>query len=252
MKSTSKYRLAESTLIEPLVNSWHAWTYLITPVPASFHLVHYQIPTMESYLANPHTHVEAFRDPSLVCGPFIGVAPERAHQVRELLDSTKRRQGGLLHLAKAVREFHDWIVREAKGQSLEPYYRKAPEEIRGYFELIYDYYNRPTVRFLEGMLYQSDYYDTSLQSLRLSRLEHEDSRAFFISTPRVINPGEIDWAIPFADAKVDELYRLDFKPQLLGYIRELLGINSDEDEQLLSLLTEEPAPVEETWDGAKP
>src|SRR6185295_6990775 len=81
MNSTPKYRLAESTLIEPLVNSWHAWTYLITPVPASLHLVHYQIPTMESYLSSPNTHAEAYRDPALVCGPFIGVPPERAHQV---------------------------------------------------------------------------------------------------------------------------------------------------------------------------
>ncbi len=252
MNSTRKYRLAESTLIEPLVNSWHAWTYLLAPVPAGFHLAHYQIPTMESYLANPAAHDEASRDPALVCGPFIGVPPERAEQVRELLERTRSVQAGLLRLAKAVREFHDWIVREARGQSLEPYYRKAPEELRGYIELIYDYYNRPTVRFLEGMLYQSEYYDAGLQSIRLSRLAHENSRAFFISTPRVLNPGEIDWQVPFADPGLDELSRLDFEPQPVGHIRELLGLGAADDDRLLPLLTEEPAPAEETWDGAKP
>jgi L-ascorbate metabolism protein UlaG (beta-lactamase superfamily) len=252
MNSTRKYRLAESTLIEPLVNSWHAWTYLITPVPASLHLVHYQIPTMESYLSNPDTHAEAYRDPALICGPFIGIPPERAQEVGDLLENTKRKQSGLLRLAKAVREFHDWIVREAKGQSLEPYYQKAPEELRGYIELIYDYYNRPTVRFLEGMLYQSDYYDPGLQSLRLSRLVDEGSRTFFISTPRVLNRGEIDWTVPFADPRIDELYRLDFEPQPVAYIRELLGLSAAEDEHLLPLLTEQPAPDQETGNGTKP
>ena len=252
MNSARKYRLAESTLIEPLVNSWHAWTYLITPVPASLHLVHYQIPTMESYLSSPSTHAEAYRDPALVCGPFIGIPPERAHAVRDLLENTKRKQSRLLRLAKAVKEFHEWIVREAKGQSLEPYYEKAPEELRGYIELIYDYYNRPTVRFLEGILYQSDYYDPGLQSLRLSRLVHEGSRTFFISTPRVLSRGEIDWTIPFADPRIDELYRLDFEPQPIAYIRELLGVSAGDDEHLLPLLTEQPAPGQETRNGTKP
>src|ERR1043165_9014325 len=254
MNSTRKYRLAESTLIEPLVNSWHAWTFLITPVPASLHLVHYQIPTMESYLSSPDTHAAAYCDPALICGPFIGVAPERAREVGDLLESTKRKQSGLLRLAKAVSEFHDWIVREAKGQSLEPYYQKAPEELRGYFELIYDYYNRPTVRFLEGILYESDYYDPGLQSLRLSRLVSEGSRKFFISTPRVLNRGEIDWTIPFADARIDELYRLDFEPQPLAYIGKRLGLSAAEDEVLLPLLTEQPAPDKETetGNGTKP
>jgi L-ascorbate metabolism protein UlaG (beta-lactamase superfamily) len=252
MNSTRSYRLADSTLIEPLVNYWHAWAYLISPVPASLHLVHYQIPTMESYLNNPDIHAEAFNDPALICGPFIGVPPERASEVGALLERTKRKQSGLLRLAQTVREFHDWIVREAKGQSLEPFYQKAPEEFRGYIELIYDYYNRPTVRFLEGMLYHSDYYDPGLQSLRLSRLEHENSRPFFISTPRVVLPGEIDWTIPFADATVDELYRLDFEAQPLGHIRELLGLNAAQDELLLPLLTEAAAPPQETWNGTKP
>jgi hypothetical protein len=252
MNSTRLYRLADSTLIEPLVNYWHAWAYLISPVPASLHLVHYQIPTMESYLDSPEIHAEAFNDPALICGPFIGVPPESAGEVGALLERTKRKQGGLLRLAQTVREFHDWIVREAKGQSLEPFYQQAPEEFRGYIELLYDYYNRPTVRFLEGMLYHSDYYDPGLQSLRLSRLERENSRPFFISTPRVVRPGEIDWTIPFADAKVDELYRLDFEPQPIEYIRELLGLDAAQDELLLPLLTEDSAPPQETWDGEKP
>ncbi len=50
MSTETRYKLADSTLVEPLVNMWSAWPYTIAPVPSSFHLVNYQLKMLRSYL----------------------------------------------------------------------------------------------------------------------------------------------------------------------------------------------------------
>src|SRR5689334_21568838 len=194
-----KFRLADSTTIEPLVNLWPAWPHLIPPVTASLHLLHHQIVTLESYLKSPDTHFRLSRDPEYAGSPFSNVAPHRVAEMKELLAKTQATQRANLEFARAITEFHNWLVDEAKGQSLEPYYEQMPESLRGYVELVYDYYHNPMMRCLEGLLYESEYYDQSLQSLRLFQLQN-DSRPFFMSTPRLIDEGELEWNVPFASA----------------------------------------------------
>jgi L-ascorbate metabolism protein UlaG (beta-lactamase superfamily) len=249
MPNGQKYRLADSTIIEPLVNSWSAWSFLISPVTASLHLMNYQIKTLESYLKDPAYHFQASRDPSLIGGPFVHVPSSRAAEVRQLLDSTRQKQGETLVLAASIRDFHNWLVEEAKGQSLEPYYQRLPDSLRGYVELVYDYYNRPTVRFFERLLYKSKYYDKSLQSFRLSPFTTDSCRPFFMSTPRLMEDDHIDWQVPYDDLRVDELFKLDNEPQHLGHVRDILGLTSASDNILLPLLTTEPQPRPERRDG---
>lgn len=241
-----KFRLAASTTIEPLVNLWPAWPHLIPPVTASLHLLHHQIVTLESYLKSPDTHFRLARDPEYAGSPFSNVPPHRAAEMKQLLAKTQERQRANLEFARAVTEFHNWLADEAKGQSLEPYYEQMPELLRGYVELVYDYYHNPMMRFLEGLLYESEYYDKSLQSLRLFQLQ-TDSRPFFMSTPRLLEAGELEWNVPFDSGAVDELFKLDTEPQPLGHIRELLNVDSDADPLLLPLLSPEPATFAETW-----
>ena len=138
---------------------------------------------------------------------------------------------------------------EAKGQSLEPYYRHIPEELGGYAELVYDYYNRATVRFFESLLYESEYYDRGLQSIRVWQLRRDNTRTFFMSTPRLMEKGEIDLRIPFDGPRADALYRLDTEPQPLPRIREIFGFGPEDDERLLPLLTHAPVRLPAPWDG---
>lgn len=240
------YRLADSTVVEPLINLWPAWSHMIPPVTASLHLLHHQITTLQSYLNNPSTHLRLANDPKFAGGPFGNVPVDRADEMRELLLRTQDKQRANLELARAITQFHNWLVDEANGQSLDPYYEQMPALLRGYTELVYDYYHNPTLRFLESMLYESEYYDTSLQSLRLFQLRR-DSRPFFLSTPRLKDETQIAWNVPFESAVTDDLFQLDIKPQPLSRIRELLPPEIASDRLLLSMLSEEPVCLPERW-----
>jgi L-ascorbate metabolism protein UlaG (beta-lactamase superfamily) len=244
MEKEPMYRLRDTTVVEPLVNQWPAWAHLIPPVAAGLHLANYQIKTLQSYLENPEMHLQAARNPNLVGGPFVDIPSHRIEEVRELLEATKLRQARSIEFGQSITEFANWLVDVAKGESLESFYAKVPEPMRGYVELAYDYYNRPALRFLEGLLYTSDYYDAGLQSLRISQLIRDDSRPFFMTTPRLLNPGEIDLGVPFADERADQLFALDCAPQTLPRIREIL--DADES-QILKHFTPVPPAIPEKW-----
>ncbi len=252
MDKELRYRLADSTVVEPLVNQWSAWAQLISPVPASLHLLNFQLLALSSYLEDPPAHVNASRDPDLIGGPFVDLPPQKAGEIGELMRATESRQKGNLELAHALTKFHNLLVDEAHGQSLEPYYGLIPDELRGYVELVYDYYNRPTVRCFENMLYRSRYYDEALQSLRVWQLGRDDARAFFMSTPRLPEAGQIDWRVPFADPRTDDLFGLDSEPQPLASICELLGLGQSGASQVLPFLSEERRALPETWQEETP
>lgn len=251
MQTDTKYRLADSCVVEPLVNSWFAWSYVLSPLTSSLHLLNYQLKAMEEYLENPDLHVQAARDPALIGGPYLDIPVARAGEVRALLESTKLNQRHNLALAEAATEFYNRLVDEASGQSLDSFYDALPAPLHGYVELVYDYYNRPLVRFIEGLLYDSHYYDQDLQSLRVYPLKRDDTRRFFMSTPRLQEREQIDWKAPFADERVDQFFALDIEPQPLSVIRDLLGLSSVEDEKLLAILSAAPSVTPAKWNGSE-
>jgi L-ascorbate metabolism protein UlaG (beta-lactamase superfamily) len=221
----------------------------MSPVPSSLHLLDYQVKTMSSYLENPDFHFNASQDPNFIGGRYVDISPERVSDVEKLLVNTVKTRVRNLEFAKSIIEFYNWLVNEAKGQCLESYYQKIPDVLRGYVELTYDYYDRPSVRFLEGMLYESKYYDKDLHSLRIGPLSRDESRSFFMSTPRLLEKGQIDWKVPFESEKIDDLFRLDLEPQPLGRIRDLLGLKQSEEDLLLPLLSEDPILPREKWNN---
>lgn len=249
MNTERKYKLADSTVIEPLVQQWSAWPQLLSPIPASLHLSNYQVPALEAYLREPLEHVKASRDPEMIGGPFVDVVPERADEVEQLLQRTLEGREEQRQLARSVISFHNQLIEEAHGQCLEPFYEGIPPELAGYVELVYDYYNRPTVRFFESLLYESRHYRSDLQSLRLWPLKRDETRPFFMSTPRLLDDGQIDWQVTFDDPRVDELFRLDVAPQPLPYISELLGLDKADEHLLLPLLSKDDIALPEQWDG---
>ena len=238
--SDQRYRLRDSTLVEPLVNHWWAWPYLLSPVAASLHLRNYQLPVLRSYLHDPQAHLLASRDPELLGGPFVNVPVAAADEIRKLCDETERLQHANIEFAEAITEGMRTLFAEGKGQSLDDVYERMPEAMRGFAELIYDYNNQPNLRFVEGLLYESRYYDESLQSLRLTQSRSDKERPFFMSTPRLSDEDAIDWAMPFASREVDELFRLDVEPRPLSQIG---------DERLMPLLDPDPVSVPEPWTG---
>jgi L-ascorbate metabolism protein UlaG (beta-lactamase superfamily) len=243
------YRLAKTTAVEPLINSWAVWSDTIAPAPYSLHVQNYQIKTLGSFLSNPEVHVKACQSTKFTGGPFVNAPVERAAEIKALLESTKAAHTDNLAFASSVADFYDLLNREAKGQSLDPFYARLPEELRGYVELVYDYFNHPNMRFMESLLYHSPYYKESLQSLRLFTQKSDSARPFFLSTPRLLNPDEIDWRVPFAGRAVDDLFRLDLEPQPVGRIREILGLAAADEHRLMPLLAEGPQKVAPRWEG---
>jgi L-ascorbate metabolism protein UlaG (beta-lactamase superfamily) len=247
MMKDEKFYLKPTTAVEPLVNSFVAWSHVVSPVPFSMHLKNYQLAVLDSYLENPDIHWRACRDPKLRSGPLVDIPPERAGEVEKFRNETERKLEQNLRLVNRLNSFQKQLIDEAQGESLDMFYGKLPTEMRGYVELLYDYYHRPLVRFIEPMMYESPYYHEDLQSIRLFTQKYDDGRSFFMSTPRLPDSGQIDLAIPLGSSKLDELHQLDRKPQTFGYIREMLGINHEQEALLRSLLgTNEVKPVE-TW-----
>jgi len=249
MKENDNYCLADFTAIEPLVNRWAVWSDLISPVPYSLHMVHYQMKVLESYLSDPEMHVEVCGDPNFSGGPFVNVPVQRALEVEQMLAEMKTRQADNIKLAHAVPEFCNYIEEQAKGQSLEPFYAKIPDELRGFVELLYDYYGNPIVRYLESLLYNSGYYKKDLQSLRIFAETTDNSRPPFLSTPRLPQSKQIEWHLPFADPELDQFFKLESVPQPLERVREILKMTPDQDDLLLPLLTREQQTPPPKWDG---
>lgn len=249
MAQTEKYRLADSTVVEPLINQWAVWADTISPATYSMHMVHYQLKTLASYVANPQLHVKACQNPKLAVGPFVNVPEQRAGEVRDLLKSTEEKQSDNIQLAQSLVEFHDYLTKEAKGQSLEPFYDKLPDPLHGYVELLYDYYNHPIVRLLESFLYESPYYKPELQSMRVFEQKRDNSRPFFLSTPRLVGEDELDLPLRFDDPWIDEIFKLDSEPQSLDRIGEMLSLDAMGMERLRPLLTQEPVRRHTKYEG---
>ena len=244
------YRLGDATVVEPLVNKWVAWAHVIPPVAGSLHLLRYQLRLLESYLSDPQSHATTCQDPKFRSGPFIDIPAEKAVDVREFLTTTNEKQAANIQFAKDILEFQNYLVEQAKGQSIEPFYEHLPPSLRGYVELLYDYYNRPIVRFMESLLYASPYYQPELQSLRIFRETQDRYRPFIMSTPRLVQHNQVDWTMPFASPEVDELFKLDSAPQPLGYIRNLLGLRPNDDDLLRQFLSDEMRNREEKWEDS--
>src|SRR5436309_1414251 len=76
----------------------------------------------------------------------------------------------MLQLAEAIKVLDEVLANEADGMTLEPLYQKIPVALRGYVELVYDSNHHPSVRFIEGLLYKSPYYNTGMRRTELLSL----------------------------------------------------------------------------------
>src|SRR5262249_55447141 len=148
---------------------WVAWSNVLAPVVSSLHLRNYQTNLLRSYLDNPQSHAEACANPRLRSGRVVDIPTYRTAEVRDFLLNTEAGQADNLRFAESLVAFHNQLSSQADGLSLDSYYAKLPSELRGYVELVYDYYDHPIMRFFEGLLYESAYYKKHLQSLRLFR-----------------------------------------------------------------------------------
>lgn len=246
MKTKNVY-LKPNVIVEPLFNQWYAWSYLISPATAAMYIANSHLAIMESFIDAPQVHMSALKNPAMIGGPFINYDASRVDEIKALLETTKEEQAHMLELAQAIKDLEKMLA-EANGYSLEPLYQKVPEILKGYVELVYDSNNHPSIRFIEGLLYTSHYYNTLSQSVALY-LANEDERSFVLSTPRLKDEHCLHLNLPFNDQRLAQLFKMKDFSQSYTQIKDTLGIK-DEDEPLFSsFFTEQPPQREPKYSG---
>jgi L-ascorbate metabolism protein UlaG (beta-lactamase superfamily) len=242
--------LKPNVVLEPLVDNWYAWSHLISPATAAMNIVGRHLTIMDSYLSAPSIHAEAVSNPAMRGGPFMDFGGGRLDEVRSLYQKTLEKESKVIQFAKAIKDLDKLLATEAKGYGLEALYEKVPAILKGYVELYYDRNNNPGFRFFESLLYRSEFYNKSSQSIAMW-LTNNDERPFCLSTPRLEEPHVIHLDISFDHTGIDELAKMKRVPQSLGYIKAMLGITGSQEELFETFFTEEAPPPYKKYTGDK-
>ncbi len=243
------YYLRLNVAIEALVDRWYAWPHLLSPATAALNIKNRHLSIMESYIKNPKIHAAAVKKPEMLGGPFIDYEGGRVEEIRDLYQGTKEKRANMLELTEALTDLNTMLQAEAKGFSLDPLYDKVPELLKGYVELHYDLNNQPNFRVFENLLYHSEYYDESAQSVSLQLVEADNARSFVLSTPRLDDDHLIHLDLPFKSELIDRLFQMKRVPGDRDEIMSLLGISADKQELFKTFFTTEaPAPYQR-YDG---
>jgi L-ascorbate metabolism protein UlaG (beta-lactamase superfamily) len=244
----SRVYLKQNVMAEPLINQWYAWAYLVAPAPAAMCLANLHLRIMQSFVSAPQIHVAALKNPNLRGGPFINYDADKVPQVRALMEKTVREQSHMLDFAAGVQQLDEMLAHEADGSSLERFYDRTPEPLRGFIELVYDLNNSPSIRFIEGLLYRSRYYNPATQSISLSLIT-QDERRFALSNPNLGGNAHLNLQHHFSSVNWDELFRMKFDPRPYGDIREVLGVGRADDQLFSTFFTKESPPKPWPYDG---
>lgn len=245
-----EYYLKPNIVAEPLVNQWYAWPYLISPASAAMIMANLQAPLMKSFISAPQVHANAARNRALLGGKFIGYSANRVQEIKALMDKTLSEQAHMYRLADGIKRLDNLLVSDANGGALEDFYAKVPVELKGYVELVYDLNNQPSIRFIEGLLYRSKFYDTSRQGFHLYEIEADD-RPFSLSTPRLEGQNGMCIDIPFSSPAVDEFFAMKTKPGSVREIKNKLGVTVQHGDTFDRFFTKNPPSAPSIYEGEK-
>ena len=240
--------LRQDVIVETLFNQWYAWPYLIPPASAGMYVANSHLKIMQSFVSAPQVHISALKNPAMLGGPFINYGVDRVEGIRQLIAKTVKEQSHMLEFASAIRTLDQILTTEGKGHSLETIYPRVPEILRGYVELVYDLHNHPSIRFLEGLLYKSKYYQEVSQRVVLSKQDC-DGRAFVFSTPRLNDEASLNIASPFRHEAFDELFSMRHSPKPFDQIREILNLEEKDESFCRSFFTEIEPEALRSYDG---
>ena len=240
--------LRSNIVAEPLIDGWYAWTHLISPATAARNLTERHLQIIESYIECPEAHEAAVKDPKLIGGPYMDIGPNRVEEVKALRDRTVRERKNLIELSRSIEQLDAMLRTKAKGNSLESLYAEVPPCLQGYVEIVYDLNNHPSFRLIEPLLYRSQHYDVSSQSVMLSKIAGDD-RPFVLSTPRLDKGSAVQLQIPFASETYDHLFRLKREPKPLEAICNALKLGAGDADLFRSFFTTEPPRPYAKYDG---
>lgn len=249
MKKESFY-LKPNVVIEPLIDRWYAWAHLISPATAAMNIVGRHLKIMNSYIQSPQIHATAVKNPKMLGGPFMDYKGGRVEEVRELKNQTLERRAKLVEFQAAVVELDKMLKNNAKGYSLEGLYEKVPDLLKGYIELVYDLNNQPSFRFFESLLYKSEFYQKSAQSIALW-ITNNDERPFCLSTPRLDDPQVLHLNLPFDHKGIDLLSKMKRNPGSIDELAAILGVEAKDRVLFDTFFTKQEHPEYKKYTGDK-
>ncbi|TGD57485.1 MBL fold metallo-hydrolase [Flavobacterium humi] len=237
-------------VIEPLIDNWYAWPHIVSPATAAMNIKSRHLKIMKSYVQNPMIHAAAVKNPKMLGGPFIDYNGGRVDEIQSLIDGTTQKCAKLLELNDDILELHSLLKNSAKGYALIDLYPLIPESLQGLVELVYDINNNPSFRFFESLLYETEYYDESIQSVNLFLVLDDDSRTFVLSTPKLASPEILRLDIPFNSDKIDQLFEMSLEPKRYEEILEIFEITDPAQEILFRTFFTTETPKEyQKYDG---
>ncbi|WP_430906611.1 MBL fold metallo-hydrolase [Maribacter sp. 2-571] len=235
-----KMYLKLNVALEALADRWYAWSHIVSPATSAMNIKERHLKIMESYIKNPKIHAAAVKNPKMLGGPFIDYAGGRVEEIKELYDNTLSKRANMLALYDAISDLNTLLKKEAKGFSLDSLYQKVPNILKGLVELYYDLNNQPNYRFFESLLFRSEFYDETAQSISLQLVESDTSRSFCLSTPRLDDDNLIHLDIPFRKSVIDDLFKMKRQAGDYKEIKKILDIKPHQEELFSTFFTEEP------------
>ena len=101
----------------------------------------------------------------------------------------------------------------------------------------------------EPLLYRSEYYAESAQSIALSEIVRDKERPFIMSTPRLPDERTVFLETPFRNPALDDLFRMKREAASYGVIRDKLEIPAGAEPRFQSFFTETAPPPAPVYDG---
>lgn len=249
MDNQLKY-LKPNVVIEPLFDRWYAWSHLISPFTSAMNIVGRHLKIIDSYILAPNVHAAAVKNPKMLGGPFMDYDTNRVDEIKKLKERIVKSQKDNIELAAAIKALDKMLKENAKGYSLEPLYNKVPDLLKGYIELVYDLNGYPSFRVIETLVYKSNFFNKSSQSLALWLTEN-DSRPFVLSTPRLDEKNVVHVNIPFDHETIDDLARMKRTPGTIEHIRDLLNVDESNFEIFNTFFTTSPMTSYRKYEGDK-
>jgi L-ascorbate metabolism protein UlaG (beta-lactamase superfamily) len=241
MKNNTWYT-KPNLVVEPLFDKWYAWSHLISPATSAMNVINRHLKILSSYIQNPLIHAAAAKNPKMRGGPFVDFNGTRVAEARHLLEETMEKKAYQIKFAKAVIELDTLLKKSARGYSMDQLYDKVPDILKGYVELVYDLNNHPSFRFFEKLLYKSECYNESSQSIALW-ITNNDERPFVLSTPRLEEPNVLHVDVPFRHHGIDMISKMRRIQGSIDEVAEAFSIKP-QDRELFNTFFTQDLPVE--------
>ncbi|MFP3801320.1 MBL fold metallo-hydrolase [Paraburkholderia sp. SIMBA_027] len=234
MSNADLVRLREDVCVDPLINGWYAWAFLLSPAAASFVQTR-NVGRVEGLLQRVEQIKDLMVGSHLMATSLPEISGDEASQIHEALDRHSASTEAATALRNAILAV-DGLLAKMNGGPLTPFYRDVPDILKGAVELVYDRYHRPGFFLHERVLYEDGWMNRQSQTMRLYGPQVKRRPAFLL--PRFSQSDVFDIDLPFTHAGYDVLFRSRYQPTPFEHVCAALNVDQQRAAMLRPLFEE--------------